>query len=334
MRIVQEIDRHRWSDFVYHHPDGNIFQTPEMFEVYRNTLNYEPFFISVIDKRGEILAILLSVVQREYKGFVGQLTARSIVLGGPLVKDNNTEVLELLLMEYDKIAGEKAIYSQFRNLYDIGGFSDVFEGSGYTFRDHLDIIVDLTKPVDLLWRELHPTRRKQVKRAGRRGIRVEALEDLGDLERFYLILLEVYKSARLPLAHRSMFEAAGKVLNSRGMIKYFVAMNDEIAIGVRFVLAYRDRLYDWYAGSLREYLNKYPNDILPWEVFKWGKEMGYKIFDFGGAGSPDRKYGVRDYKKKFGGRIVNYGRLEKIHRPLRFAVAKTGFKIWEIRGGF
>ena len=84
-----------------------------------------------------------------------------------------------------------------------------------------------------------------------------------------------------------------------------------------------------YAGSLKEFYIKYPNDLLPWEVFKCGKKSGYSIFDFGGAGKPDKKYGVRDYKKKFGGRLVNYGRFEKVHSPIKFKMAKVGFSLWK-----
>jgi len=92
MRVVQGVNRPKWSDFVYHHPNGNIFQTPEMYEVYRNTKNYEPVFLAVVSEDNEILGILLSVIQREYRGTVGNLTARAIVWGGPLIKNNNRQV--------------------------------------------------------------------------------------------------------------------------------------------------------------------------------------------------------------------------------------------------
>jgi len=36
-----------WSSFVYNHPNGNIFQTPEMYEVYKQTKNYEPIFFTI-----------------------------------------------------------------------------------------------------------------------------------------------------------------------------------------------------------------------------------------------------------------------------------------------
>jgi lipid II:glycine glycyltransferase (peptidoglycan interpeptide bridge formation enzyme) len=68
---------------------------------------------------------------------------------------------------------------------------------------------------------------------------------------------------------------------------------------------------------------------MPWQVFLWGKKEGYRMFDFGGAGKPDVAYGVRDYKKKFGGQVVNYGRFEKIHRPFLYRTVKAGFNVYQ-----
>ena len=113
---ISKINKKKWPDFVYRHPNGNIYQTPEMYEVYKNTKNYEPIFLAVVNEDNEISGTLLAVIQREYKGPIGNLTARSIIWGGPLVKNGDAQVLDLILSEYDKIARTRAIYSQFRNL--------------------------------------------------------------------------------------------------------------------------------------------------------------------------------------------------------------------------
>ncbi len=94
-------------------------------------------------------------------------------------------------------------------------------------------------------------------------------------------------------------------------------------------LSYKKCIFDNYAGSYLTHYNKYPNDLIPWEVFLWGKRNDYRVFDFGGAGKPDIPYGVREYKKKFGGEIVNYGRYEKIHSRFIYLMAKQGFKFWQ-----
>ncbi|HOF07520.1 MAG: hypothetical protein WBH72_02770 [Bacteroidales bacterium] len=50
-KITSTLNPAQWSSFVYDHPNGNVFQTPEMYEVYENTKNYEPIFLAVRIKR-------------------------------------------------------------------------------------------------------------------------------------------------------------------------------------------------------------------------------------------------------------------------------------------
>ena len=57
-----------WSNFVYNHPNGNVFQTPEMYEVYQNTKKYEPVFLAAVNDKDEISGTLLAVIQKEYPG--------------------------------------------------------------------------------------------------------------------------------------------------------------------------------------------------------------------------------------------------------------------------
>jgi len=48
IEITDSPDKTHWSEFVYNHPQGNIFQTLELAEVYKRTKNYEPIFSDLI----------------------------------------------------------------------------------------------------------------------------------------------------------------------------------------------------------------------------------------------------------------------------------------------
>lgn len=122
---VNSIDKYKWSDFVNNHPNGNIFQTPEMYEVYQDTKKYKPVFLAIVNNVGEISGTLLAVIQKEYSGVLGNFTAISIIHGGPLIKDDDPAVLDFILKEYDKIIKKKAIYSQFRNFWDWGDSKEI-----------------------------------------------------------------------------------------------------------------------------------------------------------------------------------------------------------------
>jgi len=96
-KIKHNIIFEEWSLFTESHPKSNIFQFPEMSEVYQKIKNYEPLFLAVTDEQENILGVLLAVIQKEHSGFLGKFSARSIIMGGPLVKKNNPEVLDFIL---------------------------------------------------------------------------------------------------------------------------------------------------------------------------------------------------------------------------------------------
>jgi len=328
-RIVRELDREKWSEFVYNHPNGNVFQTPEMFEVYNNTKNYEPVFIAIVNEKDEILGTLLAVTQKEYSGILGNFTARSIICGGPLIKDEDPKVLDIALKEYNKIVKKKAIYTQLRNLWDWKDSRKIFEKKRYTYEEHLNIVVDLKKSQDELWKDVHSKRRNEIRRAKKKGVTFSVDTSLDALKRCYKIIEEVYSYAKLPYPSFTFFKAFFENSQERIGLKLFTAKYNNEIIGCMLALVFKDTIYDFYAGSYRKFYNKYPNDLIPWEIFLWGKKNGYKTFDFGGAGKPNVPYGVRDYKKKFGGEFVNFGRFEKIHKPFMMKMGKIGLKIWQ-----
>jgi len=72
-----------------------------MYETYSNIDRYEPIFLALIDENEQILATLLAVIQREYRNVMSRLTARSIIWGGPLIRNNDDHVFNIVLDEYN-----------------------------------------------------------------------------------------------------------------------------------------------------------------------------------------------------------------------------------------
>jgi lipid II:glycine glycyltransferase (peptidoglycan interpeptide bridge formation enzyme) len=55
---------------------------------------------------------------------------------------------------------------------------------------------------------------------------------------------------------------------------------------------------------------------------------GYRIYDFGGAGRPGEPYGVRDFKAKFGGELVDFGRHSYVHSPGRLKLTNLAYRFY------
>jgi len=327
---TSKLNLKKWTDFMETHPHANIFQTLEMYEVYKATKNYEPVFLAITDKDGNISGSLLAVIQKEHAGLLGTLSTRAIIIGGPLIKNNDPKALDYLLKEYAKII-KRAIYTQFRNLWDWKEQKEIFTKNGFAYEDHLDILFDLSESEDDLWKGMKNSCRKNINKSYRNNIKVEEI-NLGDnklLIESFNILKNVYLRIKLPFPDKTLFENAVKYLCNKKYLHTQGAFLQDELIGIRILLCYKKILYDWYAGAKDEFLSYKPNDILPWEIMKWGIKNGYEMFDFGGAGKPDIPYGVRDYKLKFGGKLVNYGRFTKTHKPFLFRTVKFGFKFWQ-----
>ena len=64
--------------------------------------------------------------------------------------------------------------------------------------------------------------------------------------------------------------------------------------------------------------------ISGFEESGFNDDYGFNQFDFGGAGKPNQHYGVRDYTLKFGGKLVNFGRYEIVHKKHLFKIGKIG----------
>jgi lipid II:glycine glycyltransferase (peptidoglycan interpeptide bridge formation enzyme) len=319
------------DNFVYNHPHGNIFQTPEMAEVYKRTKNYEPLTLAAINtKNGEMLAILQTAVIKEMSGILGSFSARSIIQGGLLFieDENGVKALKVLMEHYDKIAQKKALYTQIRTMWDTSNISSFLNRMGYEYEERLNFLIDLTIPTDLLWRQLFKSRRNGINRAKRRGVTIEEVTDKCLIPIVYNHLQETYKNAKLPLADISLFQNVFNILVQKNMAKFFLARHEDKYIGAIVVLIYNGVVYDWYAGASLGYLQLCPNDILPWHVMEWGSNNGYHTFDFGGAGNPNEEYGVREFKRQFGGEMVNFGRYMKIHSHIKMRIAEKGFDVY------
>jgi serine/alanine adding enzyme len=334
IEIVSNPDKKIWENFVYNHPQGNIFQTPEMVEVYNNTKNYVPLTLAAIDSQtDEMTAVVTAALIHEFGGLLKPFTSRAIILGGPLYQDNlqGLESVRLLMEQYDIIAGRSALYTEIRNLSDTTNLPLPHD---YTYEEHLNFLIDLSVGKEKLWKNLSQSRRHGITKSKKMGITIKEITSGKELEKFYFIIKDTYKKAHHPLSDKSLFDSAYTHLVSKNLGKIFFAYHENISIAASLLLVYKQQVYAWYRGSLQEYSKFFPNDSLVWHSLEWSSKNNYTIFDFMGAGKPDQKSGIRDFKRQFGGTQVNYGRYIKVHSPIKYWIAQRGLGVYKKVGKY
>ena len=115
-----------------------------------------------------------------------------------------------------------------------------------------------------LWSSMNKKRRNTIKKAISQGVQIKAICEESQIYESYNIIKQVYDKARIPLAHYSLFSSTFHKLHNKKMVKCFSAFLDNKMIGTVWLLTFKNRAYDWYSGSLSNYLSKSPNDLMLW----------------------------------------------------------------------
>lgn len=330
LKNINDLNFKQWNEFVENHALGNFFQSPYFFNIHKNEYNTYPFGYAAFSNE-KILGLIIAITYKNLFFPLNIFTERTIVMGGPLVLEkihNEIDIYNLLLdsIKKDKNVG---IYIQIRNLFDVSRCKNLFENNKYKYEDHLDILHNLKESEDIIWSKINKNKRGNINKSKNKGTTFKEITLDVDLNKANSLIQSTYKKVGLPVPSVHYFENARKYLNN-DMLKYFGAFDNEKLIGVRVELIYKECIYDWFAGADMNYNNRYPNDFLPYSIIIWGKQNNLNVFDFGGAGHPNKPYGVREHKLKFGGELVNYGRFELVVKPTMMFISKIAFYLFKI----
>lgn len=303
----------------------DLFQSMEYHAFLQETGFLEPFRYSII-RDSEEVAIIQGYLQKDGGRLKRFFSRRAIVNGGPYIADDATDQdLKALLEKCRDSLHKRAIYIETRNFRYFSKYRELFESCGFVYEPHYDFIID-TDSLEIAEANLGKSRKRDIRTSLRDG--ADVVEDPTEVQirAFYAILKNLYENKiGTPLFPFDFFL---KLYHS-GFSKFLlVRYKDEIVGGT--VCVYDDEtVYEWFAcGKDGLYKSIFPSTLATWSGIRFAAESGRKRFDMMGAGAPgDGGYGVRDFKAKFGGELVEYGRFKYICNPLLYAIGKLGVAI-------
>jgi serine/alanine adding enzyme len=328
--VVRELPEAEWRRFVEEHPAGNIFHTPEMIQVFGRAKGHVPDLWAAT-QQGRVVALLPILQITTLDTLPRRLTTRSVAYGSLLCAPGaeGQEALPQLLQTYKQRVGRVPLFTELRNLSNMEAIQPILREHGFVYEEHLNYLIDLDRPAEEIMLGIGRRTRKQIRRGLRQGaVVIREVSSQEQMAECYQLLRRSYQAARVHLADRSLFQAAFDLLVPVGMARFTLAYVDQIPVATSLELLYKGVVYGWYSGVDREYTSYVPNELLMWHILEWSAENGYRVYDFGGAGKPDEDYGVRDFKAKFGGQLVCYGRNTCVHAPMALRLSRSGYRIF------
>lgn len=303
----------------------DLFQSVAYNAFLQETGFLDPFRYYVVRDTKE-MAILQGYVQKDGGRLKRFFSRRAIVNGGPYIADEATDQdIKALLEKCKDSLHKQAIYIETRNFRDFSKYRELFESCGFVYEPHYDFIIK-TDSLEIAEANLGKSRKRDIRTSLRDGADVVENPTEVQIRAYYGILKDLYENKiGTPLFPFDFFL---KLYHS-GFSKFLlVRYNDEIIGGT--VCVYDDEtVYEWFAcGKDGIYKSIFPSTLATWSGIRFAAESGRKRFDMMGAGAPgDGGYGVRDFKAKFGGELVEYGRFKYVCNPVLYAIGKLGVAI-------
>jgi lipid II:glycine glycyltransferase (peptidoglycan interpeptide bridge formation enzyme) len=272
--------------------------------------------------------MLVAVRVRTFSEVLGSAAARSILFSEPLCRDDPQSIAALcsLINAHDRAMCRSVLFAEVRALHASGPERIALEKCGYQYLDYLNFVIDLTRPKEELWRRIRETARWKIRKSLRHGLTCRNVSSDDAVDLFYPLLQATYRRSGVPLADRSLFDAAHAILRPQGMIEFMSVYDGKKPMAMNAVLLFGKQAFGWYGGALRMQAAS-PSELLHWHEIAWSHEHGYERYDFGGAGWPNVPYGVRDFKAKFGGGLVSYGRYRKVFSRWKMALAERAYAL-------
>lgn len=320
----------KWRAFLHLHAHGIFFQSPDFLLSFHNCKNYQPLVFFAENQEEELTGLLVSLIINER--IYGIPFQRILIQGGPVVAANlpeRTDILRGLLKALRKQISRNIVFVEIRNLQLWSEENAIFKESGFEWHDHLNDILQINSK-EPYFAGIKPARQRQIRRGIENGAIIRAASSIAEVESFYRLLKDLYqKKIRKPLPPLTFFKNFyQKIQQEKKGVVLVVIYKEEVIGGMVCPFSGTHTLHEWYICSLQNRLKHlYPGVLATWAGIDFAFENNFSCFDFMGIGTPQKPYGVRNFKTRFGGEVINFGRWQLINNKFRYNLGLLGYKL-------
>lgn len=320
---AENINSEAWMELCNRSSTTTFFQTKTCYDFFCS-LSFMKSFVYGVEENGQLKGLVSGYVVANGGLLTSNFSRRAIIHGGLLLDDNiSNESLSALLNFLKNNLYKKVIYIEIRNFVDYSEYKKILEINGFIYQPHLNLHVHTNKSTDILFKKLKEEKQRQIKQAKKNGLTSVETEDINDINDFYTLLKKLYKNIHLPIFPLEFFEKIVKHKDAH----LIVIKRENKTVGGILLVTDSKKVYEWFiVGDNKKPENKYSSVLATWEGIRFAAENGFETFDFMGAGKPEKEYGVRNFKKKFGTIELETGRYLFVCKNFKYSIGKLFFE--------
>ena len=311
VRLAGNSDMEKWNEFVLHSSKATIFHRFEWGQVLNKAYGYKIHSL-IIESDGQVRGILplarvrsrlfgdrlISMPFADYGGSVADTEESADILrinAEALTRKLGAEYLEI------RVPSRKIIQE---------GYQKFLSGHSY--------LVDLTPSEEKIWSGFDSRTRSGIRRAKRRGVKVDEVSDPTKLKEYYVLYKSTMRRHGSPCHPYRFFEELWNVLYPVRLIKILLGRVNERTVAGALFLIHKGTIHYWSGATLDEARSTSASNLIFWNIILQGKKLGCHSLDMGRT-RPGT--GVDFFKKGWGGRSIELNHLYytpnqiKIHPP-------------------
>ena len=166
--------------------------------------------------------------------------------------------------------------------------------------NNCSFLIFLDQGIDQVYQKISDSRKRSIRKGGKKGTIVREAHDFEDLLNVYEVYYKTMNRLKSKSLSLNLYNYIWDVFIPKNEAKMFIAEYNNKPIGSIVLFNYKGICHAWSGGSLYEYRDKSPTDLLIWHSIKWASENDIRMFDLGSTVN-DVSSGHYYHKKSWGG---------------------------------
>jgi len=281
-------DEKRWDEFARHHTSSTLYHQTGWKNAVEQAYGHKAHYLFAEDG-AEVVGILPLFLVKDLLSRKALVSQPFAPYGG--ICSTSPSVSEQLLSQAQRLMMDLgASYVEMRCCAPCSATANLPVNNQY-----IAAVYEIPGGSDEAWLRMNKNRRKKVRKAQNNGLTAEICEPGQATEAFYRLYVRNMRDLGTP-AHSARFFEQVVIAYPNGTRVALVRHEGRVVAGT-FLLLRDGTLTCGWGASLKEYLWCDPNDLLYWEVIRYGCEQGFREIDFGRSLSGS---GNATFKKEWG----------------------------------
>ncbi len=292
-----------WDEFLSNSQNASLFNSVMWSDILLEMFGLERRVISVTDNGSIIAGLIIHYKKKQGLKVITRspFTLYSGIISSLPLNEKKQKLTEHTIEFSDMIIKNIMREFKFVDINSTLSADDMrsFIWNGWLVTPQYTYILELGDK-ERIWNNFSSSLRRKIRHCEEENFLVIPETDP---ERLLDFQIESYSRSGLkPLMSKTDFIKLIDLARKKNICRlYSVSSKDKIH-SMRAALTWKNKVYDWIAGTATEHLTSNATHFLVFDILKKFSDEGYSTFDFLGANTKT----IADFKRSFGGDLCPY----------------------------